>query len=307
MQSRTFFAVAIAFLATLGGFERDARAGLILSITPDQFYLDYAGFFPYVGYVEATDSGGNNAFRQSAVLIDPHFALTSVHGLLDDDNNVNSAYSNISLGFGSNFITNRGEVKSITAFDLHPSYNGLRQGYDIALLYSEEAFISIPTTANLFTGDTSTLRFQDSHIAGFGETGNEITGPTGIDGNMRAGISVISTLNPLGSATPNFIGSSFRPGGGLLGSDFAIAYGGGDSGGGFFVDVNGEFKLVGINALGPGDGSLLSVNIASLVDHEWISTTKASRLSSVPEPSSLVLGLMGSGLMMLRRDRRKVA
>lgn len=72
----------------------------------------------------------------------------------------------------------------------------------------------------------------------------------------------------------------------------------GDSGGGWFIDVNGEMQLVAISAfqIGAPDYFALSGGLQTSLYNDWIVDTM-----NVPEPSSLMLSILSISLLFQRR------
>jgi len=191
-------------------------------------------------------------------------------------------------------LNNRGESLTASELFINPTYGGnAGQGYDLALLYFDNPFLSA-APINLYNGTVA--NGMDSTIVGYGRlhTLNNSTGTS--TGDRRAGDNSITEF---GVFAPNYANSRFNNRGGLQ-------MGGtpGDSGGGLFI--NGE--LAGITSTSTvGFYGFGQRTAYSLLDYDWINTTIASRPpTAVPEPST-ILFLLVTGPVFLLRRRRKTA
>ena len=122
--------------------------------------------FQSVGWVNQLNSGGSVIGGGRAVLIDPQWILLTGHELTD------RSYAGLEFGLGSNFLTNPGETRSITATYLYPGYpgGGAWGGSldDIALCYLNAPITDV-APAVLFSGpDQAGIHVS---IAGYGARG----------------------------------------------------------------------------------------------------------------------------------------
>lgn len=245
--------------------------GSSIAITPD--------------YGPDTEFVGVGSMGASCVAMAPHWVITARH------------VGGTTVNFGG---TNFTAVQRIDHDDA-----------DISLLRFNETFSTYYTP---YFGD---VLGQQVTMVGFGSTGT--AGSTGITitgggGTRRKANNIIDA-----TATVTFDNIDFfeswvvdvdgPTGNGTLGGGAVFQEGGlwgGDSGGGWFVDMNSQHRLVGINSWiddGTGNGAYNDYGDwaggVALSNYEgWIFAN-----TGVPEPSSmLVLGL--GGLALLRRKRR---
>ena len=270
-------------------FSQNANAGLV--ITDDQLYLDRADNYPYVGWVSGVDPDAR-VRHGSGVLINPNWVLTAAH-VVANSTTLNLRDS-VQFGLGSNESTDLGETKYASDLYLHPTYAGGDTGYDLALMYFDNPFTSA-APVNLFQG--SVVAGLDSDIVGYGvyqEVDSDIQTSTG---DRRAGNNLIGEVGYPGDQfvitylrSPT--SSKYRP--------LGMAGTPGDSGGGLFIDG----ELAGITKSASLFNSYGTITTYTLLDNDWINTTIASRSSSIPEPSGLLLLCAGSFALVLNRRRR---
>jgi len=266
---------------------QSADAGLV--ITDDQGYLDRAQNYPNVGHIERFNSTtGLFEFGGSGVLIDSHWVITAAHVAVNSTTLV--PRESLGFGLGSNYLTNPGEKFSAADLYVYPTYQGGNTGYDLALLYFVSPFVSA-TPANIFQGDV--VAGLDSDIVGFGEYRNVEDSVSIITGDRRAGNNLI--LGP----DSDLPGTNVRT---RLDGNRPLEMGGlpGDSGGGLFIngELAGITKSAGVY-LGLGQSTSYT-----LLDKDWINTTIASRSSSIPEPSGLLLLCAGAFALVFNSRRR---
>ena len=81
----------------------------------------------------------------------------------------------------------------------------------------------------------------------------------------------------------------------------------GDSGGGWFIDANGELQLASVTSASNATANAHGygfITAASRLDIDWINTT---RTTAVPEPGSFILFAAGASLLALRRRRKRTS
>lgn len=276
-----------------------AQAGLMHNITPDQQYLDFADNFASVGWLGVQTSQGT-AFNSSAVLIDPHWVLTSAHSVLQVDTDHSSIYDGYRVGFTDNFFQNPGENQLANAVYVNPDYQNIRSGPDLALLYFEQPFTIDPVEL-YFGSHTPGTAY---HHVGFGDYGTVSQGFQSTDGNRRAGTNTLTSVDTF----DGYLGALFVRPGQPSWQELGILGGPGDSGGGVFLSVDGELKLGAISAFVQGFPTYGATTYAAYFDdntEQWIASTMQSH--AVPEPASSVTFLMamGAGAAARRRTMKR--
>lgn len=234
MNAQEFFARLIRYVIILLAVSRVAMAGTIDPSTPDAKYVEFGKQFPFVvritNDIDCANCGKAHEQQASAVIIRPHWALTAAHVINNAKNDV------IYVGDKKHRVTYK--VR-------HADYNEDKVGmHDIALCYSENDF-KLDFYVPLYKKADEVG--QSVTIAGWGATGNFVTGAVKIDNQRRAG------QNKLSSSYLAVVACSPRKTG-RFPLEFMIAPG--DSGGGMFIGN----ELAGINSFlahedGKADGT----------------------------------------------------
>ena len=200
-------------------------AGTVDPNTPDSKYIEYGQKFNYVGSLCGSYDNGD-LFCASAVAIDDHHILTAAHVV---EGAKTCIFSLEEFPYKINtIIIHKDFGKKKHILDLTKA--------DIALCYSEKPF-GLKFYPDLY--ETSDEQSKLACIAGYGFTGNFISGANTHDGIKRAGSNFIDTIrdDSLLICSP-----SKRNHKDFTSLEFFIASG--DSGGGLFIDN----KLAGINS-----------------------------------------------------------
>ncbi len=295
MHPRTLLPVSFAITLALASWS-SSFAALIHSVTPDEQYTALGASLGFVGYQEVDDGSGFR-FGGSASLVDlgdgnvGHWILGAAHTSVQIETDRTSTYDSYRFGFSSNFNT-PGQTYVADEIFIHPNYGGLQNGPDLALFWFDDKIENIDPV-KIYQGNPSDLIGQDAYLAGYGSTGNNETGFTGIDGNKRAGINRLDDIF-LGQAS-----STFRPFGSFRSNPLGLLTGPGDSGGFYGVLNSNELELVGVHAVGFGNG-YGGVGSASLVDPVFLSDISSLKSTAVPEPSFLAVFFIGGTFLLIR-------
>lgn len=259
------------------------QAGLIVDSASDASHQSLAAQPQYdsVGVVKLL----GNSVDSSGILIAPGWVLTAAHTIPSGNPNAADTWT-----FG-------GEVRHIAEAIRNPNFTGnIANGYDIALHRLDTPITTIDP-AQLYTGTAASLVGQTLTYVGYGKSGTGSAGDTIAIGTKRAGNNIGEqlgyTLNPGASQTVYsnqmlFADMDDPPGspltyGNPLGNtnpinlEYLIALG--DSGGGLFIEDNGQHYLAGVHStvinydpstLGYGD-VMGSTTIAAVMS--WILDT----------------------------------
>lgn len=310
---RSIIALGVAVIV-IAGEVRSARALTLRHDVPESAYIDLSLQPQYdaVGWLRIT-SGRD--FACSATLIGDRWILTAAH-CIDSGQIINP--SRIV------FTDSLNRTHEVARWFAHENWNrSLASGWDIALMELDTPITDIPP-AQLYTRDDE--RGRVGTMVGYGTSGTGITGNILPPLTRRAGQNMLDLFGreqdlrlwssqlvfsdfddprfPQGSAV-NLWGSD-QP----LGLEAAVAPG--DSGGGTFIDVNGQTFLAAVHSLlfardfefnsDYGD-AFGSTRVSQFTD--WIEDQTGIRaVGPIPEPTLLgPLVLFGATLAATRRRR----
>jgi hypothetical protein len=285
-----------------------AAAGLIRHDTPDSSYTNYArdAAFNSVGLILGNASDAS--YSCSGTVINKNWVLTAAHCA----NNAQALSFYLQDQNGWRFY----EVNSWVTHDNYDEEDKY-SGWDIGLLYINTDLDVAP--AQLYTGSEEWLTMSTS--VGFGYTGNGETGVEGIDYLGRAGTNTIDDVWSIDGGARilwsdfdhptdpsyNVIEYSDMEYDDLASAlEFMIAPG--DSGGGLFIQENGQNYLAGIHSFmmdysGNGDfgyGDIYgSTRVSSFIG--WIDNI--INPYPVSEPSSIFLLLTALAAVGWRRNK----
>jgi hypothetical protein len=301
------FGAASLGLSGLGGIEeKRAEAGIVLSMDPqaDQRAINNGVGFSVAGggnsgYLRGdyNYSGGSGTFYASAVFIDPYTAISSGHNVRGTEQ-FNTRFS---IGTGPNFNSNPGSLYEVSNVIMNP-------GYAASGTRANAADIVIFKFANPVAG-VSTIQIADGRpapnsevwMAGFGQGGNAAVGYLPLDGNLRAGTSVIrDTIPPLGGASSLLYGNAYFDN--VAFNQTGLRAAPGDSGGGVFTDN----KLLGLMTAAPFSASGAYTTYLDLSVPSTREFVLSNSSTAVPEPSGLLmLGAATVGAAFLRKRLTK--
>ncbi|MDZ4261779.1 MAG: trypsin-like serine protease [Pseudomonadota bacterium] len=287
-----------------------ASAGLIRHDTPDSWYTGFAGDPAFSGVGLIFGDTADSPYSCSGTVINKNWVLTAGHCV--NQAQAMSFYLPSETGW---------RFYEATSWVAHENYSdaNLFGGWDIGLMHFETDFDVTP--AQLYTGNNEWLSLSAS--VGFGYTGNGDTGMQYVDYQSRAGTNIVDDLWSLEGSGDQILWSDFdHPTDAtynafeFLGVDFddlatvlEIMIAPGDSGGGVFIQEDGQIYLAGVHSFiydvsnngvfGYGD-AYGSTRVSGFVD--WINAKVTAH--QVPESGSLLLVLLGGlGLFMQRRRR----
>ncbi|UUA70964.1 S1 family peptidase [Cellvibrio sp. QJXJ] len=283
-------------------------AGIIRHDTPDSWYTGFANDPAFNGVGLIFGDTGASPYSCSGTVINKNWVLTAGHCV----NKAQAMQFYLPGETGWRFY----EADTWVSHENFSDY-GLVDGWDIGLMHFKTDFDVAP--AQLYNGNNEFL--HSSASVGFGYTGNGETGIEGIDYQRRAGTNIVDDIWSLQGDGDQILWSDFdHPTDpsfnffDFIGADFddlatvlEIMVAPGDSGGGVFIQENGQIYLAGVhsfitdftnNGLVDYGDAYGSTRVSSFID--WIDFHIATH--EVPEPGSVLLLMLGGlGLFIQRR------
>ena len=253
-----------------------ALGGTIRHDRSDQLYLDLGASSDYeaVGMFEWL-SGGTTGLA-SGTLISDEWVLTAGHVVDDPD------ATNLEFTVGN-------EVYSAVEYIIHPNWTGdVSLAGDLALVRLDRAVESV-TAANLYTGTDEVG--ETTTVVGFGMTGTGLTGYYLSAGDKRAGNNLIGGLGDvIGYSSSSLMCDFDYPNpnatGKAISLDLEYMAAPGDSGGGWFIEVDGVDYLVGVTSFGYAPDGIIDSDYGDIMgatrvgDYlDWITSIVVETLS----------------------------
>lgn len=245
----------------------------------------------------------------SGVLIAPNWVLTAYHVAGGFSGNPSGATFTI----GGNTY-NGAQVVNLAPAGMS-AIDAIVNGLDLTLIRLSAPVVGI-TPAQLYMGNSERGNLLSAVGFGLGGNGNtgQVPGTGGIKRAMRNKIDeyFVATGNPgeidISPDRTGLFASDFDsnlPGNNSLGTQDWVDYEGnlasGDSGGGVFIEENGQFWLAGVNsAIGGGAGyGDVSFFTSAGFSRQWIQDT-----TGVPEPGTMALVGIAAVAVLRKRNRK---
>ena len=238
MSSRTpVFVAALVGLAVLaGGLAHPASAGTIRDDRADSLYLDLAQQPAYAPVGEMTVSTSGGGVLGSGTLVANDWVLTAAH-VVDE-----ATSATFSVG---------GATYQATEWYVHPAWTGSSSNSgDLALVHLANVVEGIvPAKLYAGTGEVDTV----GTIVGYGQSGTGLTGAITPAGTKRAGQNLIGGLGsvigyPDTTLLVDFDYPNPTATGKAICLDLEYLPAPGDSGGGWFLEENGQTYLAGVTS-----------------------------------------------------------
>lgn len=301
MSTKMRLFVTFVIVSVLGAA---APAAIMHDSVPSSEYEARAALFPSAGFINRLD-GGLFEPGGSGVLIDAGddsglWVLTAGHVILRSGIN---PYDGFQFGFGSDQLGNPGRLYTADGWYPHPDYSdndpwGLTP--DLGLLHLSERVLDIePALRFRGTDQAGTLLTRVGH----GTPGTASGGLGVYDGIERGANNVGYRFGLVGGlVSTDYWMTRFTPFGELYYQELGAMGSPGDSGGANFSFIGGDMQLVGITSFVRGDYGYygLTGSLRVSLYNNWIDDVIANH---APEPSSLILLLVGAAVLPRRRPR----
>jgi len=285
----SYFVVAIAILASAS----PAKAGIIVAGT-EQDHLTMATdpMFQSVGWLRGVNSSGG-FIAGSGVLISPEWILTAAHVV---DNGWDSVAFSLDAYAGDPGRT----LHATDGIYMYPGFvsdGGAGTNNDIALVHLSVPILGI-VPADIYLGDVPLG--THAYWSGYGKLGYYPSGETNNAGYKRGGENVIDRIGwSLLGIQEQYLLADFGPAWGTETLPLEMGGSNGDSGSGWFADINGHLQLIGLATFIRGDFDNTGI-IRPAMYSSWINEVTGT---SVPEPSSALMMLMVVPFLKTRMRR----
>lgn len=167
-----------------------------------------------------------------------------------------------------------------------------------ALIHLSVPIVGV-TPAIVYSGEVEVG--THAYWSGYGLRGYYPSGETNISGFKMGGENIIDRIGwPLLGIQEQYMMADFGSAWGTPTLPLEMGGTNGDSGSGWFADINGQVQLIGLATLGRGQFSNTGV-IRPAVYQDWIQ----SFVTPVPEPSTVALMISSLPLALCRMRRRR--
>lgn len=270
-----------------------ANGGTIRHDVDDAIYTSLANESAYEAVGRFDWSGG----LASGTLISNEWVLTAGH-VVDDLGAVNLTF------------TVGGQVYNAVETIIHADWTGdLQQAGDLALVRLDRSVEAV-TPATLYSGNDEVGEIAT--IVGFGKTGNGQTGSTLDAGDKRAGRNLIGGLGDVVGYSIHSLMADFDfPDSSATGKsvslDLEYLAAPGDSGGGWFIDVDGLSYLAGVTSFGFAPDGFLDSGYGDIAGATRIGDymTWIQSMVVTPEPGTMILLALAMLTNILSRSKRR--